>query len=132
MAIAAGAPKGAINVTPMIDILLVLLIIFMVVVHSESQGLEARAPQPPQGPAIPNPQDIVLLVRDDFSVTLNNERVDQRDLESRLTQLSKTRGNPVIFVGANADLPFDPVLHVIDVARGAGLTRVALLPKGGF
>lgn len=134
MAMTAGNQKAAINVTPMIDVLLVLLIIFMVVIHTDSEGLDAKVPKPQSSSDAvqPNLDDIVLLVQRDLSITINKEPVDQRNLESRLAQVYKTRGNHVIFVGGSADLTFEPILHVMDVARGVGLTRIALLPKNSL
>lgn len=124
-----GRKQGEINVTPMIDVLLVLLIIFMVVVNSDAVGLDAKVPETPKGDAQGNPQDIVLLVHGDATVSLNQEIVPEADLAPHLTQAFKTRGNHVIFIGAEKEIPFEAVVRVIDIARGVGLDRVAMLPS---
>jgi biopolymer transport protein ExbD len=121
--------KADINVTPMIDVLLVLLIIFMVVINEDSVGLEAKIPQPPQGPAVENPQDIVILVHADRSITLNTEPLSEPEIEPRLKTIYSTRGNHPIFIAADEDIEFEPVAHVIDIARGIGMDQVALLPR---
>lgn len=113
----------------MIDILLVLLIIFMVVVEADSMGLEAQVSQPPKQASAADEQSVVLFVRAG-GVTLNQDPIqDDAELQERLAALFKTRGNRPIFVGGDPDLDFQPVIHVIDVARGVGLDRVALLPR---
>lgn len=123
-----GRHQAEINVTPMIDVLLVLLIIFMVVVNSDATGLGAKVPETPKSDAAGNPQDIVLLIHGDATVSLNQEVVAEADLEARLADVFKTRGNHVVFVGGEEDLPFEAVIHVIDIARGVGLDRIAMLP----
>ena len=124
-----GRHQATINVTPMIDVLLVLLIIFMVVVNTESLGFDAQVPQPSTNSAPVDLQDIILTVHEDRTVSFNQELVQDADLEQRFTQIFRTRGNHVIFIGAHPDLDFEHVLHVLDIARGVGLDRVALLPK---
>jgi biopolymer transport protein ExbD len=131
MAMNVGSRRhdAEINVTPMIDVLLVLLIIFMVVVSSDAVGLDAQVPEQPKDAAPANSQDIVLLVHADATVSLNQEVVRETDLEARLSQVFRTRGDHVICIGAEPDLNFDRVIRVMDIARGAGLDRIALLPR---
>jgi len=124
-----GRHQAEINVTPMIDVLLVLLIICMVVVNSDAVGLDAQVPETPNQQSLGNPQDIVLLIHGDATVSLNQEIVPESELEPRLAQVFKTRGNHVVFIGAEAEIPFERVVHVIDIARGVGLDRVAMLPR---
>lgn len=127
MNLGGGPRKADLNVTPMIDILLVLLIIYMVA-SANTVGLEAKAPQESKGPAIENLQDIVILVHADRSITLNTEPLTEPEIEPRLKGIYATRGNHPIFITADEDIEFDPVAHVIDIAKGAGLDQVALLP----
>ena len=132
MAMSLGGPaKADINVTPLIDVLLVLLIIFMVVNQSDAVGLDAKVPQPPKDNQVEavNLQDIVVIVRGDETVDLNQERIRFADLETRFQQIFRNRGNHPIFLGAVAGLDFEPVIRVMDLARGAGLDQVALLPR---
>ncbi len=123
-----GRQQATINVTPMIDVLLVLLIIFMVAVNSDAVGLESKVPEDSKQESQGNPQDIVLLVHGDAAVSLNTEVVPDENLESRLAQVFKTRGNHVIFLGAEAEIDFERVIQVMDIARGVGLDRIAMLP----
>jgi biopolymer transport protein ExbD len=110
------------------------LIIFMVVVNSDSVGLDAKAPQESkqEAPQATPSQDIVLLVRGDGTVTLNREVIAENDLQPRLAQVFKMRGNHAIFVGADRELEFAPVVRAIDIARGVGFKQIALLPRGSF
>jgi biopolymer transport protein ExbD len=120
--------KADINVTPMIDVLLVLLIIFMTI-DFRTTGLDAKVPQPAPADSANQPTtDIVVTVRSDDTVRLNQEPVALADLQSRLVTLYKNRPTRVLFVRAEGDPPFEQVARVIDLARGAGLERVALMP----
>lgn len=125
---AIGQGQGPqINVTPMIDILLVLIITFMVMPH-RSKGLDAQVPQPssdsrPQAPQ----EDIVLTVEGGGNVRLNQDGIPLSQLEPRLLAIYKTTAKPVVFIRGKKDLAFQEIAQVIDIAKGAGFNRIALM-----
>ncbi len=123
-----GKTKADLNVTPMIDVLLVLLIIYMVVISLDTRGLETQLPRDSKGPAVERPADVIILVHADRSVTLNTEPVTEQEIESRLQNIYGTRGKFPVFIAGDDDTEFDAVAHVIDIAKGIGLNEVALLP----
>jgi biopolymer transport protein TolR len=137
MAMAVGGPKSGprcdINMTPMIDILLVLLIIFMVITPLTPHGLEALAPEPPDKKNQPPPdQDrtVVIVIDKDKSMHINNEDTDIDKLGPRLEQIFKTRAERVVFVKGDPDLEYQTVARAIDVAKGAQIDKVGLMtPK---
>jgi biopolymer transport protein TolR len=129
----ARGPKADINMTPMIDVLLVLIIIFMVITPLTPHGLEALVPQPPPPNAKPNASDqrtVVIVLNKDGSMEINNEATDETKLGSRLEDIFKTRAERVVFVKGDPDLEFAPVARAIDIAHGAGIDKVGLMtPK---
>src|SRR5262245_34530249 len=137
MGMAVGGPAGAradINMTPLIDVLLVLMIIFMVITPLTPKGLEALVPQPPPKDAPPPPpnQDrtVVIIINKDKSMQINTENITEDRLGSRLEEVFKTRAERVVFVKGDPDLEFRDVAKAIDIAKGAGIDKVGLMtPK---
>ncbi|MBV9504006.1 MAG: biopolymer transporter ExbD [Acidobacteriia bacterium] len=134
MAMALGGsgrgPKADINMTPMIDVLLVLIIIFMVITPLTPHGLEALVPQPPppnQKPNLADQRTVVIVLEKDGSIKINQDPVDQNNLQTRLEDIFKTRAERVVFVKADPDLEFAPVARAIDIAHGAGIDKVGLM-----
>ena len=130
-----GPSNPQMNVTPLIDVLLVLIIIFMMVVAEQKEkGLEAQIPQPqPEQIQAPLPQrTIVIQVVNDVqsdqpTLAINQQAVAWEDLRSRLEDIFKTRAEKVMFVKADPDLTFNEVAQVIDVAHSAGVDKVGLI-----
>jgi biopolymer transport protein TolR len=134
-----GAGRGArgpeINVTPLIDVLLTLIIVFMVVVSMDKdQGETAQIPQPDQKQKenIAQPGTVVIQVvwtKEDQppAVKINQDEVRWEDLEMQLAKIYLKRAEKVVFVRGDADVDFQYVANVIDVAHHAGVQRVGLL-----
>jgi biopolymer transport protein TolR len=135
MSMAGGGARGPqINITPLIDVLLTLIIVFMVVVSMDKeQGETAQIPQPDQKQTqnIAQPRTVVIQVvwtKDDQppTVKINQDSVRWDDLETRLAEIYLKRAEKVAFVRGDADVDFQYVADVIDVAHHIGL-RVGLL-----
>ena len=127
-----GGPSSEINMTPMIDVLLVLIIIFMVITPLTPKGLEARVPQPPPPNSPPPPENdrtVVIIIEKDKSLKINAESVHFENLPKRLEDIFKTRAERVCFVKGDPDLEFQEVAKVIDVAKGVGIDQVGLMTK---
>ncbi len=128
MQIGSRGTVAAINVTPMIDVLLVLLITFMLL-PNRSKGLPAEAPEPaPENqPSIANPLDVVLRIQKDRSIAIDSQPVVFAELAARLRSVFAVRPGGVLFVDGAPELEYSDVATVIDVARGAGVFRIGLI-----
>jgi biopolymer transport protein TolR len=130
MQMGSGKTAAAINVTPMIDILLVLLIIFMVL-PQRTTGLPSQIPQPaPENqPAKANPLDVILSIGRDRALQINSQPVEMAELESKLRLIFTSRPGGVLFVEGVPELEFADVAGVIDTARGAGVVRIGIITE---
>lgn len=135
---AGGGPSSAeMNVTPLIDVLLVLIIIFMIVVTQQKRtGLDAQIPQPEQKSAKDKfvERTIVIQVAEGRkdqppSLKINQEDVSWANLENRLHDIFKTRAERIAFVRGEDDVDFQYVADAIDMARQAGVEKVGLLGR---
>jgi biopolymer transport protein TolR len=128
-----GAHRGMfveMNVVPLIDVLLVLLVIFMILPHKRS-GFTVELPQPaPLVQADPQPAAIVVQVLADGSLRINQEAVEWEGLRGRLEQIFGSGANRTAFVRGDGALEFRVIARVIDVMRAAGVSSVGLMTPG--
>jgi len=126
----SGKTAAVINMTPMIDILLVLLITFMLL-PNRSKGLPSEVPEPAPDsqPSVADRLDSVLRIRKDRSIDINSQPVLIIELEGRLKTLFVKRPGGVLFIDGAPELEYADVASVIDIARGAGWNRVGLMTE---
>lgn len=125
-------PKADINMTPMIDVLLVLIIIFMVITPLTPKGLEALVPQPPppnQKQTLSDQRTVVITIDARHNLTINSEPTDEARLGARLEDIFKTRAERVVFVKGDPSLDFMWVAKAIDIAHGAAIDKVGLMTE---
>jgi biopolymer transport protein ExbD/biopolymer transport protein TolR len=120
--------RAEINVTPLIDVLLVLLIVFMVIAPQQSHGIEAHIPQQATNQSeTGNP--VVLEIAGEGSYSLNSQFIAHSSLRERLVRIFEARGDRVLFVKAARTLDFQTVAEAIDAAHAAAIDRVGFLPR---
>jgi len=124
-----GGPKSDINITPYIDILLVMLIIFMVITPVRQMDLEVKVPQPPPPDMDqpPDPSVIVVSISENATIAINQEITEIGALGMKLMEIYSARANKNMFVTASAKLPYGDVVKIIDIAKGAGVGDIGLL-----
>ena len=120
-----------INITPYIDILLVLLIIFMIITPIRQLDLEVKVPQASTdtGPAEPDPNVIVVSISDTAQIAINGIDQTLGQLGNELQRIYSARSNKAMFISASSKLPYGDVVRVIDIAKGAGVGDIGLITE---
>jgi biopolymer transport protein ExbD len=132
MSMSIGGKKGsmaAINITPYIDILLVLLIIFMVITPVHQMDLEVKIPQVDNTPRPPDSRIVVVSVGEAAYVAINQEPTTMAKLGEKLREKYNARANKDMFISASAKLPYGDIVRVIDIAKGAGVGDIGLISE---
>jgi biopolymer transport protein ExbD len=129
--IGASKSKSEPNVVPLCDILLVLLIIFMVITPVLQKGIDIKLPETStadEGGGGPS-NAIVLTMESDRTIKINQDVVELNLLENRLRDMYQIRQDKTIFIRADETLPYQDVLRVIDIAKGAGIETLGVIPE---
>ncbi len=131
MALSAGnggdrRMMSEINVTPLVDVMLVLLIIFMVTAPLLQQGLEVNLPQA-KGKDLPPQERVTIVVKKGGEILLNETPVSMNDLISKLSALSKQ--NPSVFLKADRDVPYGLVAELMGEIKEAGIERLGMITE---
>jgi biopolymer transport protein TolR len=134
MAMSTGGGRGLTNepnVTPMIDVLLVLLIIFMMIIPLSRKAIDIQLPDPtpPTTPPPKNPDQIVLTVDPGDAYAINKQPVPKDQLAAKLHEVFDPRPDKIIFIKGDSAVKYQDIIWAMDVSRGAGVKVIGVPPK---
>jgi biopolymer transport protein TolR len=124
-----GGVKSEINVTPLVDVVLVLLIIFMVIIPLTQVGYDVNTP-PKTESLTPPPTDsnqLIVRMERDGKIFINKELVAESDFPGRFRTVIKNREKKIVFFAADGELPYERVANFMDLCRDAGATNIGIV-----
>lgn len=125
----SGGVKSEINVTPLVDVVLVLLIIFMTIIPLTQVGYDVNTPPKTPTTVVPpvNPDQLIVRMERDGRIYINKEAVSDADFSARFRAVIKNREKKIVFFAADGELPYERVANFMDKCRDAGATNIGIV-----
>ena len=124
-----GGPKSEINVTPLVDVMLVLLIIFMILQPMLQMGYDVNVPPNTPSNVLPqaNPEQIIVSLTANNEIYLNKERVERSNLPIRLQEVLRNRGQKPVFFSCEDTVKYDDAMKIMDIVRNNGAKNIGIV-----